>query len=357
MRSANRRARAGYRLATGGATMRQVWIPKTGGPEVLEVRDAPDPEPGEGQVRIRVAAAGVNFADTVARIGLYPDAPRLPAVLGYEVSGTIDKLGPGARATLGTRVLAFTRFGGQSEAVVVPAQQAVPIPDDLSFEKAAAIPVVYTTAWIMLVWLGNVRRGETVLVHAAAGGVGTAALQICRVKGAEVIGTASRSKHARLKELGLAHAIDYTTEDFEAEVRRITAGRGVDIVLDAVGGASLAKSYRCLAPLGRLFTFGGSGFAPKGTRNPIHMLKALLAMPSFKPFAMMDKNRGVFGVNLGHLWGETETLRTVLGDIMALVRAKQLDPIVDKAFPFDQAAAAHRFIQERRNFGKVLLVP
>src|SRR5262245_28526953 len=263
-------------------SMKQVWIPRTGGPEVLEVREPPDPEPGAGQVRIRVAAAGLNFADTVARIGLYPDAPKLPAVMGYEVSGTIDKVGAGANAAVGTRVLAFTRFGGQSEVVVVPAQAAIPIPDGLSFEKAAAIPVVYTTAWVMLVWLGNVRPGEKVLVHAAAGGVGTAALQICRVKGAEVIGTASRSKHARLKELGIAHAIDYTTEDFEVEVKRITGGRGVDIVLDAVGGESLARSYRCLAPLGRLFTFGASGFAPKGSRNPFDMLKALLAMPSFK---------------------------------------------------------------------------
>jgi NADPH:quinone reductase-like Zn-dependent oxidoreductase len=337
--------------------MRQVWIPRTGGPDVLEVREAPDPEPGEGQVRIRVAAAGVNFADTLARIGLYPDAPKLPAVFGYEVAGTIDTLGPGANAAVGTRVLAFTRFGGQSEAVVVRAQQAVPIPDDLSFEKAAAIPVVYTTAWIMLVWLGSVRRGEKVLVHAAAGGVGTAALQICRVKGAEVIGTASRSNHARLKELGIAHAIDYTTQNFEVEVKRITGGRGVDIILDAVGGESLAKSYRCLAPLGRLFAFGASGFAPKGTRSPFHILKAFFAMPSFKPFPLMDKNRGIFGVNLGHLWGEAETLRAIMDDIMALVREKKLDPIVDRTFRFTQAGDAHRFIQERKNFGKVLLVP
>src|SRR5271169_3406198 len=302
--------------------MRQVWIPRTGPPDVLEVRDAPDPEPGEGQVRIRVAAAGVNFADTLTRIGLYPDAPKLPAVVGYEVAGTIDKLGPKANAAMGSRVLAFTRFGGQSEAVVVPAQQAVPIPDDLSFEKAAAIPVVYTTAWLMLVWLGNVRRGEKVLVHAAAGGVGTAALQICRVKGADVIGTASRSKHARLNELGIAHVIDYTTQDFEPEVMRITSGRGVDIILDAVGGASLAKGYRCLAPLGRLFAFGGSGLTPKGTRNPLHILKGLLAMPSFKPFSLIDNNRGVYGVNLGHLWGETETLQAIMDEIMGLVRKK-----------------------------------
>ncbi len=337
--------------------MRQVWTTKVGGPEVLEVREAPDPEPGPGQVRIRVAAAGLNFADTVARIGLYPDAPKLPAVMGYEVAGRIDKLGAGASGSLGARVLSFTRFGGQSEAVVVPAAQAVPIPDDLSFERAAAIPVVYTTAWIMLVWLGNVRAGETVLVHAAAGGVGTAALQICGVKGARVIGTASRSKHERLKTMGIAHAIDYATEDFEAEVRRFTDGRGVDIVLDAVGGASLAKSYRCLAPLGRLFTFGGSGFAPEGRRNPFRMLKEFLAMPTFKPFALMNANRGVFGVNLGRLWNESEKLRSMLDEILRLVTEKRLDPIVDRAFRFDAAPDAHRFLQQRKNFGKVLLVP
>src|SRR5262249_39233020 len=164
---------------------------------------------------------------------------------------------------------------------------------------------------------------------------------ICRAKGAEVIGTASPSKHARLKEMGIAHAIDYTSVDFEPEVKRLTGGRGVDIALDAVGGASLAKSYRCLAPLGRLFTFGGSGFAPEGRRNPIHILKAFLAMPTFKPFAMMDKNRGVFGVNLGHLWGETKTLRTIMGDIMALVREGQLDPIVDQTLHFELAADDH----------------
>ena len=218
-----------------------------------------------------MAAAGVNFADTAARIGLYPDAPKLPAVFGYEVAGTIDKLGPGAHAAVGERVLAFTRFGGQSEAVLVPAQQAVPIPEDLSFEKADAIPVVYTTAWMMLVWLGNVRRGETVLVHAAAGGVGTAALQICRVKGAEVIGTASRSKHARLKELGVAHVIDYTTEDFEGEVKRITGGRGVDIVLDAVGASRSPRAIAAWHRSGASFVRRPRGSLPKGTRNPLRV--------------------------------------------------------------------------------------
>jgi NADPH:quinone reductase-like Zn-dependent oxidoreductase len=324
---------------------------------VLEVREAADPEPGAGQVRIRVAAAGVNFADVMARIGLYPDAPKLPTVVGYEVAGTIDAVGPGTKLVVGTRVLAMIRFGGYGDVVVVPEPMAVPLPDGLSFEKAAAIPVNYLTAWTMLVWLGNSHPGEKVLVHAAAGGVGQAALQICKVRGAEVIGTASRSKHARLKELGVSHCIDYTTEDFEVEVKRITNGRGVDIVLDAVGGESFGKSYRSLAPLGRMFVFGGSAFAPKGTRNLFSVARAFLAMPSFKPMTMMSENRGVHGVNLGHLWNETEKIRVMLGDVMALVREGKLDPVVDKTFPFTQAGEAHRYIQERKNFGKVVLVP
>src|SRR5438309_7450717 len=219
------------------------------------MREAPDPQPGPGEVRIRVRAAGVNFADLMARRGLYPDAPPLPFVPGYEVAGEVDAGDPGR---IGQRVIALTRFGGYSDFVVVPSRRAIEMPSNLSFSQAAAIPVVWLTAWHMLVELCNVRRGQRVLVHAAAGGVGTAALQICRRIGDEVIGTASASKHARLREMGLSHAIDYRTQDFEVEVKRITGGRGVHIVLDAVGGASIKKGWRCLAATGKLVVFGAS---------------------------------------------------------------------------------------------------
>ncbi len=338
--------------------MRQVWIPKIGAPEVLSVKEAPDPEPGEGQARIRVAATGVNFADVMARMGLYPDAPKLPTVVGYEVAGTVDKVGRGGDAALvGKRVLALTRFGGYSDVVVVPANQVAPLPDALSFEKAAAIPVNYLTAWLMLVHLGNLHAGETLLVHAAAGGVGLAALQIAQSRGARVIGTASPSKHARLKQLGVAECIDYTTMDFEQEVKRITGGKGVEMVIDAVGGASFGKSYRSLAPLGRLFLFGASSFAPGEKRSLWAAAKGFLALPTFKPIPLMNENRGVFGVNLGHLWDRADQLREMLREILALVEAGKLDPHVDKTFPFDQAADAHTYLQQRKNFGKVLLTP
>ncbi|HEX8904490.1 MAG TPA: medium chain dehydrogenase/reductase family protein [Longimicrobiaceae bacterium] len=338
--------------------MRQVWITKRGGPEVLQVRDAPDPEPKLGEVRIRVAAAGVNFADVLARMGLYPDAPPLPAVVGYEVAGTVDRVGDGVTGLRpGDRVGSTTRFGGYSDVVCVPALQALPLPDGLSFEKAAAIPVNYLTAWLMLMTLGNVKAGDRVLVHAVAGGVGQAALQICRWKGAEVIGTASASKHARLKELGVAHCIDYRTQDFLAETKRITSGRGVDIALDAVGGESFRKSYQALAPLGRLYVFGASALATGKRRNLLSAARGLLAMPAFRPIPMMNANRGVHGVNLGHLWRETARLREALEQIAALVADGSFDPVVDRAFPFERAGEAHEWIQDRQNFGKVLLTP
>ncbi len=338
--------------------MRQVWITKRGGPEVLQVREAPDPEPGAGEVRIRVAAAGINFADILARMGLYPDAPRLPTVVGYEVAGTVDRVGAGVQGVReGDRVGAVTPFGGYSSAVVIPAAQAIALPDELSFEKAAAIPVNYLTAWIMLVHLAGVRAGDRVLVHAAAGGVGLAALQICRARGAEVIGTASASKHDRLRGMGAAHCIDYRTRDFEAEVKRITGGRGVDIALDAVGGESFGKSYRSLAPLGRLYVFGVSSFATGERRSVLAALRGVMRTPRFHPFPMMNSNRGVHGVNLGHLWKEADLLARGLGEILAGVRDGTLDPVVDRVFPLERAGLAHAYIQGRGNFGKVLLAP
>jgi NADPH:quinone reductase-like Zn-dependent oxidoreductase len=338
--------------------MRQVWITRRGGPEVLQVREAPDPVPAEGEVRIRVAASGVNFADALARMGLYPDAPPLPAVVGYEVAGTVDAVGAGVTEFReGDRVGALTRFGGYADVIAVPRGQVFPLPDALSFQKAAAIPVNYLTAWIMLVHLGNVRAGDRVLVHAAAGGVGQAALQICRWRGAEVVGTASASKHARLRELGVAHCIDYRTQDFEAEVRRIYGKDGVDIALDAVGGESFGKSFRCLGALGRLYVFGVSSFAPGKRRSVVAAVRGLAKMPRFGPIPLMNDNRGVQGVNLGHLWHRTELLRQMLGEIVDLVRDGTFAPIVDRAFPFDRAGEAHAFLQDRQNFGKVLLEP
>lgn len=343
-------------MCEGEMAMKQVWIPKIGAPDVLEVREASDPEPQAGEVRIRVAAAGINFADIMARMGLYPDAPKLPTVVGYEVAGTIDAVGADVSdLEVGQRCFAMTRFGGYSSVVCVPPSQVQPIHDGLSFEEAAGIPVTYITAWLMLMHLGNVQPEDRVLVHAAAGGVGQAALQICKWRGAEVLGTASAPKHDRLREAGVAHCIDYRNQDFEEEVMRITDGEGVDIVLDAVGGKSYSKSYNCLAHMGRLFCFGASSFAPGNTRSLLAAAKGFIQTPSFKPLPMMDKNRGVHGVNLGHLWHRIDRLKPMLTRIAELVEEGHLAPVIDKTFPFEKASEAHQYIQDRKNFGKVIL--
>jgi len=338
--------------------MKQIWIPKTGEPDVLEVREAPDPEPLPGEVRVRVRASGVNFADILARMGLYPDAPPLPTVVGYEVAGVVDGVGDGVKGVSdGDRVLVFCRFGGYSDVICAPVGFVVPIPDNLDFDGAASIPVNWLTAWLMLVRLGNVRAGDKVLVHACAGGVGNAAVQICLHHGAEVIGTASAGKHDRLLDMGVAHCIDYRTQDFEDEVQRFTEGRGVDIALDAVGGESFKKSYRSLASLGRLYVFGVSSFAPGTSRSMIAALKGMWEMPSFKPLQLMDRNKGVHGVNLGHLWDRGDELRSMLVEMLALFADGSFEPVVDRSFGFDDAGAAHRYIQDRKNFGKVVLRP
>ena len=335
--------------------MRSVWITRTGPPEVMEVRETPDPAPGPGQALIRVRASGVNFADVMARLGLYPDAPPRPCVVGYEVAGTVEAVGPGVDGDLavGRRVVALTRFGGYAEAIAVPAAQVFPLRDTMPFEEAAAIPVNYLTAVLMLRHFGNVKRGERVLVHAAAGGVGMAAIQLCRIAGAEVIGTASAGKHPMLREAGVAHAIDYRTQDFEAEVRRVTGGRGVDIVLDATG--AFRKSYRCLGPLGRLVCFGISGASTGVKPNMFAAVKRLATLPWFHPIKLMNDNKAVIGVNLGHLWDRIDMLRGEMLGLLADWEAGRIKPVVGKTFPLTHASAAHRYIQERQNVGKVVL--
>ena len=331
--------------------MRQVVIARHGGPEVLEVREAPDPQPGQGEVRIRVKAAGVNFADVMARVGMYPDAPPPPAVMGYEVAGEVDL--PRERA--GERVISMTRFGGWSELVCVASQRALPIPARLSFAEGASIPVVWLTAWHMLVEMGHLQRGYTVLIHAAAGGVGTAALQICKKFGAQTIGTASASKHERLKALGLDHAIDYRSEDFEERVKALTNGRGVDIALDATG--AFKKTFRCLAQGGRMFMFGASNVMRGEKKNLFAAVSAVLGMPWFHPLKMLPDNKGIFGVNMGKMWTEEALMTRELTAVLAGFASGEFRAVVDAEVPFAEAARAHQRISGRENFGKVVLVP
>jgi synaptic vesicle membrane protein VAT-1 len=339
--------------------MRAVWITRPGGPEALEVRETADPDPGPGQVRVRVRAAGLNFAEVMAAQGLYPDAPKPPCVVGYEVAGMVDALGertPGPAA--GSRVLALTHFGGHADVVCVPAEQVLQIPDAMSFEEAAAIPVNYLTAYHMLFRVAGVRPGERVLVHMAAGGVGTAVLQLCStVSDLEVFGTASAAKHEALRAEGCAHPIDYHATDYAAEVRRLTGGEGVDIVLDPLGGNDWRKGLKLLRPCGRLVAFGFANLASGQRRRPTRLAAQMLGIPLLTPLQLMNSNRTVSGVNIGHLWGQITLLREELQAVLALWDQGRIKPRIDASYPFTEAAAAHRRILQRQNIGKILLKP
>jgi NADPH:quinone reductase-like Zn-dependent oxidoreductase len=338
--------------------MRAIVTTAAGDVRVMKVEERPDPQPKPGQVVIRVMAAGLNFADILARQGLYPDGPPKPCVMGYEVAGTIETVGadldPGM---IGRPVIAMTRFGGQAEFVAVPFAQTFDKPDNLTFEEAAAIPVNYLTAWALLVTMGGLQKDEAVLIHNAGGGVGLAALDVAKHIGAKTFGTASAGKHEFLRARGLDHPIDYREQDWLPVLMSLTDNRGVELIIDPLGGASWKTSYRALRPTGRMGVFGMSVASASGIAGKVRALKAVLAMPRFNPIGLMNRNKGVFGLNLGHLWGEGEKVAGWTREIMNGVAAGWIRPHVDRAFPFAQIQDAHTYIESRKNIGKVVLVP
>jgi synaptic vesicle membrane protein VAT-1 len=338
--------------------MEQVWITRTGEPSVLEVREAPDPEPGPGQVRVKVDASGVNFADAMARMGIYPDAPKLPAVVGYEVAGTIDKVGEGVSASrVGEPVVSATRFGGYSSMVVLDGQVALKRPEGLTASMAAAIPVNGLTAWMMLEEMARVREGDRVLVHSAGGGVGLLALDLIKYRGGYAIGTASKSKHAFLYERGYDELIDYRSDDYE---KVLASKPPLDVVLDPLGGANWAKGLRLLRTGGKLICFGFSINASDASkRNVFKVISNLWSTPwlLFNPIKLINENKGVLGVNMGRMWRETERLGGWLDRLLALWKEGRLRPHVHAEVPFSKAPEAHRLLHARENVGKVVLVP
>jgi NADPH:quinone reductase-like Zn-dependent oxidoreductase len=332
--------------------MRAVVITKHGGPGVLEVQEQADPQIGPGEVRIDVAAAGINFADVMARMGLYQDAPKTPCVVGYEVAGTILELGDGVEGlTPGQRVVAGTQFGGYASQVVVPTSDVVPLPDGLSFEQGAAIPVNYGTAWAGLIGFGSLQAGERVLVHSAGGGVGIAATQIAKRTGAEIYGTASPGKHARCEELGVDHAVDYTQGGWERGLPKF------DVILDAVGGKSFRTGYDLLRPGGRLVAFGASAIVSGQRRNLVTALRTVIRMPRFSMIKQMSESKAVIGLNMLTLWKDRGTLQPWIAPLREMLDDGTVKPVVAGDFAFEDAGAAQTMITERRNVGKVVLTP
>lgn len=339
--------------------MRAIWIRKHGGPNVLEVRETDDPEPGPGELRVRARACGLNFAEVSARQGIYPDAPKPPCVVGYEGAGVVDAVGEGVSdIEPGARVMFISQFGGHSDTVVVGRHMLVPIPDEMSFEDGAAMPVNYLTAHQMLFHIRRIRPGDHILIHAAAGGVGTAVLQLCRtVDGVTTFGTASAAKHDHLRAQGCDHPIDYRSVDYVEAVNEIMKGGGLDLVCDALGGADWKKGYSLLRPGGMLICFGLANASKAGKRSLLKVLGQLMKVPKYNPISMMGDNRTVAGLNLGSLWEHEALIQDGLQRIVAYWEAGSARPHIDGKFSFEDAAEAHGRLENGKNIGKVLLVP
>ena len=335
--------------------MRALWMTNHRGLKGLEVRETADPEPAPNEVRLRVQASGLNFSDLAAHKGLYALAPKPPCVLGYEAVGVVDKIGRdvvGARE--GDPAIALVDFGGHADVLCVPAANTLRPPDGMSPVIAASLPVNYLTALHMIARVAHVQPGETVLVHMAAGGVGIALLQLLRtIAGVRVIGTASASKHAVLRSNGCDDAIDYRTEDYAREVRRITNDRGVDVVFDALGGADWARGYDLLRSRGRLVAYGFSNAVTGEGKNLLRIAGQFLRMPRFSPLKLMTDNRVVAGVTIKDLWGEP--LVPLLRELLALHARGAIAPVIDSTVTLDTAVAGYERLQQRKSVGKVVL--
>jgi NADPH:quinone reductase-like Zn-dependent oxidoreductase len=337
--------------------VRALVITEHGPPEVLRVQERPDPEPGPGEVRVRVRAAGINFADLLARVGLYPDSPAPPCVVGYEFAGEVDSLGEGVDGfSPGQRVLGGSRFGCYAELVVTRAGNLIPLPDDWSFAEGAAAPVAYATAYAALVRYGGLRAGERVLIHSAAGSVGIAATQVAKLVGAEVFGSASPPKHEAIRGFGVDHPVDYRTHDVVDEVRRIAGEpHPIDLALDAIGGRSFKQSFSLLRPGGRLVCFGASEVQAGERRSRIRAARVLAQMPRFGPLKLMSESKSVIGLNMLHLWDAKGSMDEFIDPIAEWLASGSIRPVVAARFPLAEGPAAHRYLHARENIGKVVL--
>ncbi|KAJ3106717.1 hypothetical protein HK100_003697 [Physocladia obscura] len=336
---------------------------------VIAVHTKPDPTPAAGEIRVRVKASGVNFADMLMRLGIYPEAPPFPNVAGYEVSGIVDAVGANvSEALVGKAVVGITYFNGYSDTVVAPAAQFIEKPASVSFIEAASIPVVYLTAYMLLIHMGSLRKGQTVLIHNAGSGVGLAAIDLANHIGAIAIGTASASKHAFLRTKGFAQLIDYRSEKWEERVLDLTNGKGVDLIIDPIGGRdSWLRNFKSLRKGGRLGFFGASTMherikSSKGIFGYIWAwvqiaFEMVLQAPSWSPLKLMDENKAVFGVNLAKLISDIEYPIQWLKEIFEGIDEGWIHPHIDSVFEITNVAGAHKRVEERKSLGKVVLVP
>jgi NADPH:quinone reductase len=323
--------------------MKSVIVTRHGGPEVLEVQEVPVPEPGTGEVLVRVKAAGINYADIMQRHGFYPNGPTPPFGAGFEIAGIVEKTGEGvSQWSPGQEVMGFCS-GGYSEYAVAPAAQLMPKPEQLSFHEAVALPCQGLTAYHALFTLGRLQEGQTVLLQAAAGGLGTLMVQMARNAGATVIGNCGTAeKCALLRELGCQHPVNYTDQDFVEEVQRITGGGGCDLIVETVGGEVFDKSMRCLKTRGMLITLGLASAQPP---TPV------------KPLDLLVHNTAVAGFHLFAYTADTAAMAKALRDFHHWILDGKLNIITKHAYPLEEAVQAQQLVAGRQSVGKVALLP
>ena len=333
-----------------------IFVTKHGVPDVLKLKPDSLKEPIIGEVCVKIKYSGINFADIMGRMGLYPTAPKPPYVPGFEIAGIIEKTGGDSTKNLvGRAVVGLSRFHGYSTHTNVPLNQLFFI-DEKWLNVAAAIPVNYLTAYFMMVHQAAIRENEWFLIHGIGGGVGIAALQIAQHLGVKIIGTCSGWKHNQIHEMGVEHVIDYRSENFKDRVLEITDGNGADVIIDSLGGKALKDSYGCLAEFGRLISYGFSKAAPGTKKNILKIIPEYLGMPKFNPMHLMSKNKGVFGFHLGLIQKRQDLVKKYGSLLLQWLDDGIISPKVDTIFPLEKAAEAHQYISDRNNFGKVLLM-
>ncbi|KAM8947433.1 synaptic vesicle membrane protein VAT-1 homolog [Pelodytes ibericus] len=314
--------------------------------------------PKAGEVLIRVKACGLNFSDLLARQGVYDRLPSLPTTLGMECAGIVEELGEGVTdRQVGDKVMVFNRSGLWQELIAIQTNRTFIMPEGMSFEEGAALLVNYITAYMILFHFGNLRANQSVLLHMAAGGVGTAAVQLCKtVDNVTIFGTASASKHEVLKESGVTYPIDYRTSDYVDEVRKV-APKGVDIVMDPLGGSDTCKAFNLLKPMGKVIIYGAANILTGQKKNLMALAKTWWNQFSINAMQLLSSNKGVCGFYMGNLDEETELLTGVVTSLLDFYKQGKIKPKIDTVFPFEQVGDAMRQMQEKRNVGKVILVP
>ena len=337
--------------------MKRVVVDRFGGPEVVSVMEDDDPRPGAGEVRVRVLAAGVSLSDAQMRAGTYLGGPKPPFTPGYELVGVVEELGPGCtRLREGDRVGVLTQWGADAERVCVPEAYAVEVPEDLDAAEVLSLVFTYMTAYQLLHRAAQAKRGETVLVHGAAGRVGTAVLELAALAGLRLYGTASARDHAAVERLG-AVAIDYRTEDFLARVRELT-GDGVDVALDAIGGAVSLRSFRALRPGGRLVIYGRQETISHGRKNWPAVIEWYAATAAVGLWGLLSPRRRVLAYRIQKLRiHHQDWFREDFRALLELLRRGQIHPVVAERLPLSDARRAHELLESTAATGKLVLVP